>query len=210
VCLGIGRVEAERFAEAIDRGRCLSASLEERAEIAVQFGVVRAAGKRLAALADRLLGVSLFVQDRAEQRPRFDEARAQLEGLLKIAACFLGAMQVGGVQGKSPEEAVKFLDSKAKEASDLESKLKREDSALETRQKALLQKEKAIQLKDSEIRLKSEQLDVSKATKAPERITPDTSPSKAASKTPPPSTTNSFPSCEPCSSTATPSASNTP
>lgn len=65
--------------------------------------------------------------------------------------------------------AQRQLESKAREAHDLEEKLKREDAALESRQKSFLQKEKAIQLKDSELRLKSEQLDATKATKAPER-----------------------------------------
>ncbi len=65
--------------------------------------------------------------------------------------------------------AQRQLEMKAKEAADLEEKLKREDVALEARQKALLQMGKAIQLKDSELRLRSEQLDATKATKAPER-----------------------------------------
>src|SRR3989454_931415 len=65
--------------------------------------------------------------------------------------------------------AQRQLESKAREASDLEAKLKREDAALESRQKAFLQKEKAIQLKDSELRLKSEQLDATKAPKGTER-----------------------------------------
>ncbi|GEM_PF-1326887 len=65
--------------------------------------------------------------------------------------------------------AQRQLEAKAREAADLEEKLRREDATQETRQKALLQKEKAIQLKDSELRLRSEQLDATKATKAPER-----------------------------------------